>query len=245
MFKTRIFKEEIIDDLEYGDPLLIENLRDMEFLNRWLGYNRKLIRQLERIRKKYEKTWGQKKIRIIDMGCGSGDGLRIIADWARIKGWSCELIGIDGNENVLDYCRSRSIEYPQIKYFKEDIVREKSYEGYSYDVIVLNNVCHHFKEAQMTNMLKRLGETPCMAIIINDIHRHFLAYWGMKVLGCVCRFSYLTQEDGLLSVKKGFKKKELEKILEGVGKKYEIRWKYPFRWQITIWARDDEQSETS
>jgi len=236
MLKKRIFHKEIIDDLEYGGPLLEENLKDMEFLNRWLGYNRKLIGEIERIWKKYKRAWGKKKIRIVDMGCGSGDGLRGIMDWAKRKKCDCELIGVDGNAYVVEYGKKRSKEYPEIKYYKEDIMRSERNEKCGYDIIVLNNVCHHFSDEEVTNLVKGLGTGNCMAIIMNDIHRHFLAYWGMKVLGKVFRFSRLTQEDGLLSVRKGFKKKELEKILDPIGKMYEIRWKWPFRWQVTLWG---------
>lgn len=234
MLKERILQREIIDDLELSDPLIIENLKDMEFLNRWLGYNKRLIGGINRVKKKYGKSWKERKILIADLGCGSGDALRYMGDWMKRMKYDCQLIGVDGNEAIIDYGRKRSLNYPQIQYCVRDILLE-DHEGNHYDVISLNNVCHHFSDCEMIHMLKKL-KCSCRTMIINDLHRHYLAYWGIKLLSTVCRFSPLTKHDGPLSVRKGFKRRDLKNILESMeSKDYEIRWTWVFRWQIIIW----------
>lgn len=234
MLKKRVFEKEIIDDLKLSDSLIIENLKDMEFLNRWLGYNRKLVGGIEKVCKKYK--WQGKKVRIADLGCGSGDALRSIGNWMRKRKRDCELIGVDGNETIIAYGKERSLIYPEIKYCVGDILSELNYKSYNYDIISLNNICHHFREKEIIHLLKKIKIDQCIAIIINDLHRHWLAYLGIKLLNKIFQFSALTQHDGPLSVRRGFKKRDLERILKSMGKEdYEIRWTWPFRWQIIIW----------
>lgn len=239
MLKKRILKKELIDDLKLSNPLVIENLKDMEFLNQWLGYNKILIGAINTIIKKNKPFWQGKKISIADLGCGSGDGLRCIGDWLKKKGYQSDLSGIDGNEAIIAYAKEKSINYLNIKYYVKDILLEETYAGFNCDIFVLSNICHHFNECEIKNLLKILKNSNCKFVIINDLHRCLWAYLGIRVLSTICHFSTLTKHDGPLSVRKGFRKKDLTNILESAeNSTYKIRWKWPFRWQVIIWIED-------
>lgn len=233
MFRQRSQQREIIDDLSYCDPLLINNLQEMEKINDWLGYHRILIKGVKKVYTKYKFALN-KKIVLADMGCGSADALRVIDGWMQKNSLNCDLIGVDANEFVLKYAAERSIGY-RIKFEQRNAlaqIKEKHY-----DIVIVNHLCHHLNNFELINLLKNLIDQTRVAIIINDLHRHVLAYLGIKLLAKIFNFSMLTKHDGPLSVLRGFRKNELIALLAKTGiQSFEIQWCWPFRWQIIIWS---------
>ena len=72
-------------------------------------------------------------------------------------------------------------------------------------------------------------------MIISDLHRHWLAYHGIKFLTRWFSKSTMVQNDGPLSVMRGFRRKEWIQIFKDSDiTNYKIRWKWAFRWQIII-----------
>lgn len=238
MFKKRSTQLEIIDNLSFSDPLLINNLKEMEKINHWLGYNHTLIKAIKKIYKQNQWVWHKQKqkIKLADLGCGSADCLRYIHQWLIRNNLSCDLVGIDANEFVLKYAQEICSDFPQIHFEREDVLAENDA---SYDLVMLNHLCHHLTDEKIVTLLETLLNKTRLAIIINDLHRHPLAYFGIKLIAKLFHFSKLTKHDGPLSVLRGFHKKELIFLLEKTSaKKFEIRWCWPFRWQIIIWNQE-------
>jgi hypothetical protein len=47
----------------------------------------------------------------------------------------------------------------------------------------------------------------------------------------------MVKNDAKVSVQRGFLKKELEEIIQKAGfSKYEIKWRWAFRYQVVIWV---------
>ena len=83
--------------------------------------------------------------------------------------------------------------------------------------------------------LKNANDAARNALIINDLHRHFIAYWFYKLLSPILFRNRLISHDGLLSIKKSFTKKELHYFLKQANiSNYQIKWHFPFRWSILI-----------
>jgi len=227
MLKIRSEQKEIIDNLGYNNPTLIENLKDMEKINHWLGFNKALSRALKKIKNRFPKE----KISLADLGCGSGDSLRYLYHWARSNQIALELHGIDANQFIIEYAKSASLSYPTIQYHYQNIFLSTA----NYDILTLNNICHHFTNDELINLLKKLKTQIRCALIINDLHRHLCAYWGFYCIAKFLRLSEITKHDGALSVKRGFTRVELINILHKAGiEDYQLRWDWMFRWQIII-----------
>jgi hypothetical protein len=65
---------------------------------------------------------------------------------------------------------------------------------------------------------------------INDLHRHFLAYYSIQILTRLFSKSYLVKNDAPLSVARGFTKNEWQKLLKEVGmQEARISWRWAFR----------------
>src|SRR5688572_12926724 len=85
MFSKRSGEKELVDDLALDDPALAQNLRELEAVNYWLGGKSTLISALNQVYRQQSSLFRAKTITIADLGCGGGDLLRAVHDWAKAK----------------------------------------------------------------------------------------------------------------------------------------------------------------
>lgn len=230
MLKERSNQLELMDDLSLSGDELRRNLEELEVINTWLGGYKVVLDALEQLLAGYSGP----PLRLADIGCGGGDTLRHIAKWARRKGIPLRLTGIDANDFMVGYARQRCGGFPEIKLEQHDVFSER-FQREQYDIVVCSLFCHHFSDAQLVNMFQQLHRQAGMAVIINDLHRHWLAYHSIKLLTRFFSDSYLVKNDAPLSVWRAFTKQELQQLVQQAGiNKYSLRWMWAFRWQLLL-----------
>ncbi len=74
-------------------------LRDIARTNRWTMAYRPLLRWLDGLKKSLSPQ--AEPLRILDVGCGYGDGLRRIERWAQEREIAVELTGLDVNADAV------------------------------------------------------------------------------------------------------------------------------------------------
>jgi 2-polyprenyl-3-methyl-5-hydroxy-6-metoxy-1,4-benzoquinol methylase len=189
-----------------------------------------------------EKCWKEpsayskeKPLRLADLGCGGGDRLKLIAKKARKRNIPVDLVGVDANAFIVDFAKKNTKEFKEIKYLQQDVLSEK-FKGEKYDLIHCTLFCHHFDDLTLKNLLRDFRQHTTTAIIINDIHRHWLAYYSIKWLTYFFSKSSMVKFDAKLSVLRAFRKKELVTIIKEAGyKNYTINWKWAFRYEVIIY----------
>jgi 2-polyprenyl-3-methyl-5-hydroxy-6-metoxy-1,4-benzoquinol methylase len=224
--KYRTDKEELMDDFSIGGDLLRDTLDKLENINRWLGGNLMTVKSLKRVLKNHPK---EQELVIADIGCGHGDILRDVAKFGRKNGYKMKLLGIDANPTAIAYANELSAEFPEISFKTEDIFSEK-FKNRKFDVVLATLFLHHFKEAQLVSFLKNTLKQTKIAVIVNDLHRHKLAYYLFMLLSAFIKNKMII-EDGLTSVLRGFKRNDLERISKKLKVKTQISWKWAFRFQ--------------
>jgi 2-polyprenyl-3-methyl-5-hydroxy-6-metoxy-1,4-benzoquinol methylase len=224
--KYRSEEEEIMDDLDYNGPILHDALDKLAKINQWLGGNVVTINGLKRALINLDKS---KPITIIDLGCGGGDILREVSKFGKKNGYHFQLIGIDANPNTVKYANQLSETYDNVNFETIDIFSEE-FKQLDYDLVLTTLFLHHFKEEELVTFLKPVLEKAKLGIVVNDLHRHKLAYYLFKLL-CTTIKNKTIVEDGLTSVLRGFKRNELEDISQQLNANYQLRWKWAFRFQ--------------
>lgn len=220
-----------MDDLTLANDALRQNLDELETINTWLGGYQPVLNGLARLRNQFPQG---RPLRVADLGSGGGDTLRHVARWARKKGIAVELTGIDANPFMLEYAAAKSQEYPEISYQKFDIFSPE-FQRQPYDVVMSSLFCHHFTDEELVAMLRQWQQQAQVAVIINDLHRHWLAYHSIKWLTRLLGGSYLVQHDAPMSVARAFRRADWEALLARAGiMRYELRWHWAFRWQLII-----------
>jgi SAM-dependent methyltransferase len=232
MFKRRATAAELMDDLSLSGEALRRNLEELEQINQWLGGYQVVTDALARLPLTGHPP-GQ-PLALADLGCGGGDTLRVIARWARKRQLPVNLVGLDANAFMVAYARHKCRPFPNIHLHQEDIFAP-AFSSRQFDVIICSLFCHHFTDQQLIDLLRQLQHQARVAVIINDLHRHPLAYYGIKFLTRLFPCSYLVRHDAPLSVLRAFKRAELEKLLQQAGlTHWSLRWVWAFRWQIII-----------
>ncbi|MDP5081086.1 MAG: methyltransferase domain-containing protein [Winogradskyella sp.] len=225
----RSTKAEIMDDFTMKGELMRDTLDKLGSINKWLGGNRITLNGIAELLKEQPKD---KTYTIIDLGCGHGDILRLVADFGRKKGYNLKLIGIDANQDAIDYANELSTDFPELSYENIDIFSEQ-FEALDFDIALTTLFLHHFKNNEIVSLLAKLSKHASLGIVVNDLQRSKMAYGLFKLLGLTIS-NYMIVQDGLTSILRAFKRKDLEQFSEELNLKSQIRWKWAFRYQWLI-----------
>ena len=225
-----------MDDLTLTGPALRKNLDELAIINHWLGGYKVVLDALDKLlaTPAYEDVFFN-NIEVADIGCGGGDTLRRVAAWGRQKDVTMQLTGVDANPFMLEYAAQKCNRIPEIKLKRYDIF-SAGFKKQTYDIIICSLFCHHFTDKQLASMLRQLHGQAQIAVIINDLHRHPVAYYSIKWLTAIFSKSHLVKNDAPLSVLRSFRRKDIESILKTAGiTDYAIKWHWAFRWQIILY----------
>lgn len=236
IFETRSDQAELIDDLALDEPALARNLRELEWVNRRLGGRRTLLHALDDIRRRHRNAFEKGRVTIADLGCGGGDLLAAVDAWAADRGVRVALTGIDANPAVVTYARERLRDVPSIALEVRDVL-SPALDEQRFDIVCLNTFCHHFDDEALVGLWRRLAARTRLAIIVNDLHRHWIPYVAIVALSRALGLSHLARHDGPLSVRRAFRRRELATLFARAGiRDFAIRWRWPFRWQAIAWT---------
>lgn len=226
--KYRSEQSEIMDNLDFQGLEMQNLLKDLKTVNKWLGGNNITIDGLQKLLNPNLKTI---KITILDVGCGDGELLRKCADFGKRNNFNFDLIGIDFNENILDFAKTQSKEYSNIKFKKVDVFSEENLIPIC-DIALCTLFLHHFSNEKIENLLKTLIKKTNIGLIVNDLQRSKQAFNLFKVISQLFLRTRTARHDGLVSVARGFKKHELENISSKIlNQQSEIHWRWAYRYQ--------------
>ncbi len=229
LFTHRSQQIEIMDDLQCQGEVVNQTLRELEFINRWLGGNAVTLEGVKQLTRGHTSE----PFFIADLGCGGGDMLKLLAEWGRINNRSLKLVGIDANPHIIEFARNNCGSYPEISFEILDIFLPE-FQQKKYDIIMGTLFYHHFDNTVLVGFFAKLIHQARLGVVINDIHRHWLAYYSIRILTKFFSKSSMVKFDAPLSVLRAFTRKELIEILERAGiQHFQLRWKWAFRWQIT------------
>ncbi|ALW85160.1 SAM-dependent methyltransferase [Hymenobacter sedentarius] len=231
MLNERASGPELMDDLTLATNALRQNLDELETINTWLGGYKPVLNALARLKSRFASG---RALRLADLGSGGGDTLRQVARWARKHRIPVELTGIDANQFMLEYAAAKSQDYPEISYRQLDIFSPE-FQAQPYDILTCSLFCHHFTDEELVTLLRQWQRQAGIGVVINDLHRHWLAYHSIKWLTRLLGGSYLVQHDAPLSVARAFRRQDWVALLARAGiERYELRWRWAFRWQVII-----------
>lgn len=211
------------DGIPFAD--IRQNMKELNFINTHLGGHAITIKGFKQL------VQGKKTIKVCEIGCGGGDNLLAIYNWCKKKNIRVQLVGIDYNADCISVAREQlpfaGTRLITADYKTADLGEEKP------DIIFSSLFCHHFSNEELVCMLKWMQRNSAAGFFINDLHRHILAYYSIKILTGLFSKSYLVKNDAPLSVQRGFVKKEWKYLLaQSAVKNYSIEWKWAFRWLI-------------
>jgi len=220
----RSYQQELLDDVNIPMEAIRRNMLELDTINTYLGGHRITIKGVKRLSEK------QKVIHVCEIGCGGGDNLAAIARWAGSNNIQLEITGIDINGHCIDVAKKRNDIGAKANWITSDY-RSVSFSSCP-DIIFSSLFCHHFTNESLVEQLQWMSRNAVHGFFINDLHRHWVAYYSIKILTRLFSKSYLVKNDAPLSVKRGFKKKEWIDLLDKASIKAEVSWQWAFRYLI-------------
>ncbi len=222
---------EMMDNFHMEGEILRDALDKIASINQLLGGNKVTLEGIKFLLRAQPKS---SVIRIIDIGCGNGDMLRALADYADTQQLNFTLTGIDANNFTIEHARSLSVEYSNISYECMDIFDELNTLK-SGDIILCTLTLHHFKDNEILALLQNFQNSARLGFVINDLQRSAIAYYLFLALCFAFRLNEMSREDGLVSILRGFKKSDLLSFSRKSGfRNYIIKWKWAFRYQWIV-----------
>jgi hypothetical protein len=138
---------------------------------------------------------------------------------------------LDFNKNILEYAENQSKDFPNIKFQKVDVFLEEELIP-NCDIAVCTLFLHHFSDESIAELLKILLKKSNNGLVINDLQRSRIAFNLFKIVSNLFLKTDTSKHDGLVSIARGFKKRELEHISKKIpNQKSEIHWRWAFRYQ--------------
>jgi len=227
-FAKRSYQKELIDDLNCDGDELRQTLRELKTINKLLGGNHVTTNGIDKLLKESVTQ----KVTIADIGCGGGDMIRVMHDWSQKKKLKASFAGIDANPNTIAVAAANLGDLLNVHFEALDVF-DPAFQQQQVDIVTCTLFTHHFTDEELIRMFRSFKEKAKIGMVINDLHRHPLAFYSIKLLTRLFSKSRLVINDAPVSVTRGFRKKEIEDILSKAGwEEYRISWHWAFRWQV-------------
>jgi len=210
---------EIMDDPDVPRDDLDASLRFIRGVNRWLGGRRAVIGPFKRWSRRWP-TGGT--VTLLDVATGSADIPIAAHTWARSAGHSLRTTAVDNHATTLDLARDQvnraglADEITLESADATDLVER--YGPMSFDYVHAGMFLHHLKELQVLTVLRQMERVARRGVIWNDLARSRVALLGARIITTGAR--EIIRHDAVVSVTKGFTRREAKDIAQRVGLDY-------------------------
>ena len=198
-FKQRSYELEHLDKGDYTPEEYEGCIIELQRVNRWLGDTRAMRNSLLR-----DIAAAQlQSVSVLDVGAGSGELLRVIAEWAMETKRAARLVGLELNERSAREIVAGSKQYSQISSVRGDAFRVP-FRDKQFDYVICSLFTHHFRDLQVVNLLQEMARVARRKIFVIDLHRNVVAYTFFTTIAKLFLHNRLIREDGALSILRSF-----------------------------------------
>lgn len=217
-----------MDDLANQGPELERTLAEIELVNRALGGYGPSIEGLRRL-----MPADCRELSVLDVGTGSGDIPRRLVQWGRRHGCRVRVTGIDLAETTIAMAQRESIGFDDLTFEVQNLFEIP--DARRFDIVHAAATLHHFVGDEAQRALNKMFRLARFGVVVNDFHRHPLAWLGIKILTSVFSRSRLVRYDGPLSVLRSFTRADFHRMCDAEGLPApEIVWRPMFRWRVVL-----------
>lgn len=233
-----------MDDFTIVDERLRVALDNLRYVNRFLGGYAAVLSLLAPMLRTLPPA---RPLRVLDLATGGADFPDYLVRWAARRNRRVEVVATDANPATAAYARQAlDRDLParlrsQVEVEVSDALA-LSYADDAFDVCVASLFMHHLTHDESVTLVRGMNRVARVGFVVNDLHRHRLAYYSILTLAKVLPVSPMFLHDGPISVLRGFSRDELHAIADEAGVEHaRIRWHWAFRW--TLSAIDVNQFE--
>lgn len=192
-FRERSMQAEYFDAPDRPAGEVTAAFRELDRVNRLFQFSHPFVSRLPRWlgRPRCER------LDILDVGAGTGLLGKRLSDWARRRGWDWRFTNLDANPVAL---KSGNAENGVL-----GSALQLPFADASFDLVVASQMTHHLTDAEVVQHWREAWRVTRDAIFICDLHRNAGFYAMLWLTMRVMRADRRLREDGLISVKRGFR----------------------------------------
>ena len=205
-FRQRANEDEIMDDLSRPEHEFDAAYRELEMVNRWLGGIRAIARFLPAI----------PNLLILDVAAGACDVSEALL--VRIP---CRIVVLDRNSRGLKLARKS---LPVV-----GDALELPFPAGAFDVVMASLFFHHLSNGDCVRVLKNMWRIAKRLVLVNDLHRHPVAYFSIRILTALFSNSTMVRNDAPVSVRRAFRPRELLDIANAARIPARVYRSFPYR----------------
>jgi ubiquinone/menaquinone biosynthesis C-methylase UbiE len=98
-----------------------------------------------------------------------------------------------------------------------------------FDAVICSLSFHHLSDVECVQVLKEMWRTTSALVLVNDLHRHRVAYASIRLLSRLFSHSVMVKHDGPVSVRRAFRPLELENLARRAGIRATVHRSFPYR----------------
>jgi ubiquinone/menaquinone biosynthesis C-methylase UbiE len=205
-FSARLQATELMDDMSRPVAEFDQAYRELASINRRLGGIHAIARFLP----------NKEELHVLDVaagGCDIGDAL------AETRG--CRVVSLDLNPMGLRHSRRTS-----------PVVGDGTmlpFRDGAFDAVICSLSFHHLTDTDCEQVLREMWRASRGCVLVNDLHRHPVAYMSIWILAQLFSKSDMVKHDGPVSVLRAFQPADFREIARKAGVKAEVHRSFPFR----------------
>jgi len=226
---------ELLDDPGADPSAVRAELRDIGRLNTLFGGTRAVLEALEPVFRRsgnVEPATCNVSWTLLDVGTGLGDIPRAAAGAARRYGIELRPVGIELNPTAARLARSNGM---------RAVLGDGSalpFAAKSVDVVIASQVLHHLSRERAVRWIATFDGLARRAVVLADLRRSALAIVGVWAAVLGLRMSRVTRHDAIVSLKRGYTKREFDAMLREAGVPAAAQYRPGFR-IVAAWSPGD------
>jgi len=221
----RIYEEELLDAGEGADDDVARSLSDLRRINRFLGGRKVVLRAISSCL----DDSSLERVSLLDVGTGSADLPMAVAEGCRARGLEAFVAAVDISERNLRISRTKLGVSPEVHLVRADSLR-LPFAARSFDFVTASLFLHHFRDDDVVRLLADFSRIARRAVIVNDLVRNLVPYYFTRIAGPLLAASFLTRNDGPVSVLRGFTAGEMNDLARRAGLRVrELKRVFPYR----------------
>ena len=198
-----------MDDLSRPEQEFAAAYRELKIINRTLGG----VRAIERFLPPAKRGVN---LLMLDVAAGACD-----VSEALIEKLPCRIVTLDLNARGLKLADKS---WPVVG----DALALPFRDG-TFDVVMASLFFHHLSNDNCVQVLSQMWRIAKRRILINDLHRHAVAYFSIRALTALFSKSRMVRHDGPVSVLRAFRSSELLEIARRAGVPARVHRSFPYR----------------
>lgn len=230
-FERRIYLPEQMDAEDCDADKLRRTYTQLAIINRLLSRMRGLLQR--HVIDDAKASGGTATV--VELGCGGGDVLHWLAKRASRCGLSLTLIGIDSDPRAVARAKQRLSGHANVSVIQGGIDALYALPVRP-DYLFCNHVLHHIPPDDLVPVLRKLHGAVNRRLLINDLERSAAAYVLYTALAALAFHRSFVFADGRLSIRKGFRVRELRQACEQAGFGAEASVQRVRPWRVVVTA---------